>query len=86
MFENALTYSTKQRGDERQMLLHVGGWDGREAREAALHPIRYRHFPFNHLTATHGFTRNALNPLNLQNYALLKSQQGIQLSLEDIKD
>jgi len=68
------------------MLLHVSGRDGKEAGEAALHPIHYSYFPFNHLTATHRFTRNTLNPLNLQNDALLKSQQGSQLSLEDIKD
>lgn len=68
------------------MLLHISGRDGEEAGEAALHPIHYSCFPFNHLTATHKFTQNALNPLNLQNDALLKSQQGRQLSLEDIKD
>lgn len=68
------------------MLLHGSGWDGREAGEAALHPTHYSYFPFNHLTASHKFTLNTSNPLNLGNDALLKSQQGSQLSLEDIKD
>lgn len=68
------------------MLLHGSGRDGREAGEAALHPIHYSYFPFNHLTASHKFTLNTSNPLKLGNDALLKSEQGNQLSLEDIKD
>lgn len=84
--QNALTHCTRQRGDKRQMLLHGSGQDRREAGKAALHPIHYSYFPFSHLTASHKFTLNTSNPLNLGNYALLKSQQGSQFSLEDIKD
>lgn len=32
--QNALTQHARQRGDERQMLLHVSGRDGKEAGEA----------------------------------------------------
>lgn len=63
----------------------VGGM-GKKLGKQLLQPIYYSYIPFNHLPATHRFTRNALNPLNLWNDALLKSQQGSQLSLSDTKD
>lgn len=74
----------KEEMRDRCFCMVVGGM--REAGEAALHPIHYSYFPFNHLTASHKFTLNTSNPLNFGNDALLKSQQGSQLSLEDIKD
>lgn len=74
----------KEEMRDRCFCMVAGGM--REAGEAALHPNHYSYFPFNHLTASHKFTLNTSNPLNLRNHALLKSQQGSQLSLEDIKD
>lgn len=83
MHSHSMPRKEEMRG--RCFCMLVGG-TGKKLGKELLHPIYYSCFPSNHLIATHRFTWNALNSLNLGNDALLKSQQGSQLSLANMKD